>query len=59
MVFFLIKTGANTVVQVVDVVVVEVAVIINVPRIVRIVTVSRTTLPTKVMRAPNNKFQYF
>ena len=58
MVFFLIKTRANTVVRVVDVVV-EVAVIINVPRVVRIVTVRRTTLPTKVMRTPNNKFQYF
>ena len=58
MVFFLRKSGANTVVRIVDIVV-EVAVIVNVQRVVRIVTVSRTTLPTKVMRTPNNKFQYF
>ena len=59
MVFFLRKSESNTVVRVVDVVVVEVTVIVNVPRVVRIVTVRKTTLPTKVMRTPNNKFQYF
>ena len=44
MVFFLIKTGANTVVQVVDVVVVEVTIVVDIPRVVGVVAVRRTTI---------------
>ena len=57
MVFFLRKSGANTVVRIVAIVV-EVAVIVIVQRVVRIVTVRRTTLPTKVMRTPYKEFLY-
>ena len=48
MVFFLRKSGANTVVLVVYVVIVEVALIVNIPRVVRIVAIRRTTLSIKV-----------
>ena len=42
--FLLRKSGANTVVRVVDVVVVEVTIVVDIPRVVGVVAVRRTTI---------------
>ena len=56
--FLLRKSGANTVVRVVDVVVVEVAIMIDVPRVVGVIAVRRTTTNPKKSRTPYNRFLY-